>query len=388
MPLLKKLKPDVEAKLVFTESWRGGKKSHKEEFPDFNAYDISCYGTNSLYKVIRKERPDIVLTLNNYFLLDKAINVFCRKLHVPVVYLSHGKLSGREVARSLPSYKRSAKKPPKINRDNFYILSNYLKSTILAGKPWRFIKSFWALATKPGTMLSTSSYTDELQVDKNLVYFNSCKDVMVKERGFPSENIYVIGNPEFDSFINAPVRDLKIVSPVLAESPSYILYLEDGMIQSGILSREQWVDHMKDVNRAAKKSGRKLAIKFHPRTDIAPLQDFLEDEGILSFGNDADMKSLIYHSHAVVSIFSTTISFALLLNKNVYSPRWGATGAISRNYPDRVVKYVSSPEDLAELFKGSVPVCEDQQYIRQELSPADGKSVERIIGHLSEFFPQ
>ena len=387
VPGLLKTLPGVEIKLIFNDSWRGHVTEPVVNLPGFRGYDISTYGTNSYYRVLKREKPDLVVTLNNYFLLDKAINVICRKLKIPVVYLSHGRLSGREMAMSLPSYKRDMKKPPKINKDNFLILSNYLKSTLLRGKPWMFFSSLWALATKPGTMLATSLYNEELKVDKNLVYFNSCKDIMVKERGFPADNIHVVGNPEFDSFHNSSVAPIKSIYPNLREGQKYILYLEDGFLQNGIMNKEQWMKHLAEINESVKATGNKLAIKFHPRTDIVPLKDFLEEEDIDFFGKEADMKSLISHSEGVISVFSTTITFALIMGKNVWSPRWDATEKIAKNYPENVIRYVYSPEELKRAITGGETTNRNENYLQQEVGTPDGQSINRIVKHLCSIIP-
>lgn len=385
MPELSAAFPLAEIKLIHLSSWREKIINKTVDFEKFKAYDISYFHTNSLYKILKSEKPDLVVTLNNYLLLDKAVNVFCRHLSIPIIYLSHGRLTGKNVAASLPSFKRNLKKNPiKITPENFYYLKNYLKSTFLQKKPFRFVKSVWALATKPGSMLSSSKYTDELKVDKNLVYFPSCKEILVNERKFPPQNIHIVGNPEFDGFLKDQILDKSLLSPSFDTPVKYILYLEDGFLQNGMMTLPQWKNHIREINKLVRDSGRKLAIKFHPRTDILPLKEFLRTEEIEAFDKSSHMKSMIFHSDGVISVFSTTITFALLLKKRVFSPRWAETAEIAKSYPDNVIKYAYSPKEMANYIQNMTETNLDPSFIEDQLGNPDGNSVYRIVNHFRD----
>lgn len=204
MPELRRQSLDAEVKMVHVGSWKEPQESIINEHDGFTSYDISYYNTWSLFKVLKRERPDVVVILNLYYLCDKALIVFCRKLGIKTVYLAHGKFSTITNQGFSQFLKQDLKRnfTSKIRRDTINMLCNYLESTLLEFRPLRFVKSMVAMLRDPASMTLNSTYTDELDADLKLVYYESDRQTLINQRKFPDKNIYVVGNPELDSFVN------------------------------------------------------------------------------------------------------------------------------------------------------------------------------------------
>ncbi|WP_297604907.1 hypothetical protein [uncultured Alistipes sp.] len=382
MPEIRRQCPDAEVKMVHVGSWKEPQESIVNEHDGFFSYDISYYKTGSFYKVLKIERPDVVVMLNLYYLFDKAVIVFCRKLGIKTVYLAHGKFSTIADERFTQFLKQDLKKnfASKIRRDTINLLCNYLNSTLLEYSPMRFVRSMIAMVRDPASMTLNSIFTEELDADIKLVYYESDRQALLVQRKFPDRNIFVVGNPELDAFINKPTlpRVEFLLQLGIPDGP-YLLYLDDGFVQARLMEKRVWYDHLGEIARIAHAAGMQFVIKLHPRTPLADHHAFFSQENIIPIDQKIDFKSLISHSETVVSIVSTTISFALLLGKRVISPRWGATAEFKRSYPEQVVHYSQDAENFAVWLVNNQPCNTSVDYVADNLGVLDGQAVSRIV---------
>lgn len=385
MPELRRQSLDAEVKMVHVGSWKEPQESIINEHDGFTSYDISYYNTWSLFKVLKRERPDVVVILNLYYLCDKALIVFCRKLGIKTVYLAHGKFSTITNQGFSQFLKQDLKRnfTSKIRRDTINMLRNYLESTLLEFRPLRFVKSMVAMLRDPASMTLNSTYTDELDADLKLVYYESDRQTLINQRKFPDKNIYVVGNPELDSFVNTPLisRECFLQQIGMSDVP-YLLYLDDGFVQARLMSKETWHAHLLEISEITKRAGIQLVIKLHPRTPWDEHKDFFLKEEIVTFCNNIDFKNLITHSQTVTSFVSTTISFALLLGKRVISPRWGAVAEFARIYPNDVIHYSESMDDFAIWLVNDLPCNTSKNYIADNLGALDGQAISRIVSRI------
>ena len=382
MPELRRQCPDAEIKMVHVGSWKEPQKAIVNEHDGFFSYDISYYNTWSFFKVLKYEHPDVIVMLNLYYLFDKALIVFCKQLGIKTVYLAHGKFSTITDDGFSQFLKQDLKKnfASKIRRDTINILRNYLKSTLLEHHPMRFVKSMVAMVRDPASMTLNSAYTDELEANLKLVYYESDRQTLLKQRKFPDRNIYVVGNPELDSFVNAPLipHNDFLRQTGLSSSP-YLLYLDDGFVQARLMNKDAWYVHLTEIAQITKNAGMQFVIKLHPRTPLTEHSRFFAQENIIPFGNEIDFKSLISYSATITSFVSTTISFALLLGKRVISPRWGTTAIFGRNYPEEVIHYSEDATDFADWLVNNKPCNTSTNYVANSLGTLDGQASPRIV---------
>lgn len=382
MPEIRKQIPDVEVKMIHVGSWKEPQEKLVNEHDGFTSHDISTYGTWNLYKVLKKERPDVLVMLNIYYLSDKAIITFCRKLGIKVVFLAHGKFLSDSEQILDRHVKEDLKKnfASKIRKDTINILKNYLLSTFIRRQPMLFPKSLIKLMKDPMSMTLKTKYSKELDVDRMMVYYEIDKEEFINNRNFPAEKITVVGNPEMDDFINSGIEPQEsFFAKADLKGKPYVLYLDDGFVQSHIWNKDQWYAHLKEINGIVKRGNRQLILKLHPRTPMEEHKDFFSKEGIKTFKNEVSFKDLINYADSVISIYSTTISLALCLNKNVVSPRWGVTESFTHNYPKDVIYYPESGKEYMKWLANPAETCKNKIAKEEILGMRDGKSKQRII---------
>ena len=206
---------------------------------------------------------------------------------------------------------------------------------------------------------------------------------MKKKRHFPHGMIVAVGNPEMDSIINSPLeeRELFLESINLPKSQQYGLYLDDGFVQSGIMSIDEWKAFLNEVNMVFKDHNLKLVVKLHPRTDGNYFSEYFKNEGIIAL-KDVDFKNLIYHSKCVIGHDSTTIVYGFYLKKPVILSRWGVMSKLKINYPKDIVNYCFSVQEFEKLMDFGVPVYDTNKYLIEECGLKEGKSIEMIVNIL------
>lgn len=375
---------DIELKMIHVGSWKEPQKAIINQHKGFLSYDICYYKTHNLYKVLKKEKPDVLLILNLHFLMDKALVVFCKKLAIKVIYLSHGRYIQAESTEHLKDFLKKDFKHNfihKIRIDTIAAIYNYLLSTILSGKPQRFVSSLFQLYKNPVSMTLFSTYTDELAADKILLYYEEDKEMLIDKRNFPDKNIYVVGNPELDGFVRTPIIKKDEFCKTHKIPENYLLYLDDGFVQNRLIEKDVWYKHLQEINDICHRNKIGLVIKLHPRTNIKEHESFFHSEQILAF-KQIDFRNIIEHAMCVTSFISTTVSFALLTNKRVISPRWGEIKKLDINYPTNIVHYSYSQNDFEEYLISNAPTCLSIDYISKNIGKADGNSISRIVDFL------
>lgn len=378
---LKHQDQEVEIKMLHVGSWKEHLAQPVSSHNGFLSYDISHYHTSSILKVLKKERPDVVVMLNIYLLLDKAVIAFCKKLGIKVVFVSHGRLSAATTA-TLGAKKTKKTLRDKLQKEPLLTLWNYAHSTLISRKPGNLIKTLLKVARHKFQIAYPSKFSEELDADEILVYYESDREVLHHEKDFPLEKVKVVGNPELDDFVNLPIAGKdKFISATGLDSP-YLLYLDDGWVQAQLMEKDDWIKHITEVTRLAHDAGLRVAIKLHPRTPLEEYEDLFRSLDIKAFKNEVDFKSLIHYSDIVVSLASTTISLALFLNKRIISPRFGPVADIFLNYPENVIHYSHTPDDFRKWLVNDEPTVSDLKYLDDNFRWCDGKVAKRIVGNI------
>lgn len=382
IPELRRQCPAAEVKMLHVGSWKEPQEKKVNEHNGFKSYDISFYNTSSIYKVLKKERPDVVVILNIYLLLDKAIIAFCKKMGIKVVFVAHGRLSSTKAMEEGNARRKKPKKTlkSKLKKEPLFTLANYWNATRLHNKPGRFLHTLKEVARHSLSIVYPIKYDEELEADEIMVYYESDRDILNREKGFPEEKIKVTGNPELDAFVNQPIIERKeFYHSSGIDASTYLLYLDDGWVEANLITKKAWKNHLREITQLAKETGLKLVMKLHPRTPLEQYADFFTELGIKAFKNEVDFKSLIYYSQNVTSLASTTMSMALFLQKRVISPRFGEVGEVFRNYPEDVVHYSTDPLDFKEWLKKTDATATNTKYLDDNFRLCDGKATQRIV---------
>ncbi|MFP4844588.1 hypothetical protein [Winogradskyella sp. PE311] len=369
---------DYETLLIHTASLTNPEVKKEYLINGLKLRDISFYKTIRIKKVIKKEGPSAIIMLNLSFILDRVIVQICKDLDINVYYLAHGKLVSIDSVKEVKENLDQKGLISKINKKNIFSTFNYILGLKNPLQLFVFIKK---LLTNPTEFIVLPKYSEELNVNKCFVYYQSDFDLMTKEFGFPRDKIDVVGNPELDVFYNSEIKSKKVfcINELGVDDIDYVAYLDDGLSSIHNWDDNKWLDFLKDINNILLRNDLKLIIKTHPRRDIKSHLDFFESNNITVI-KDLDFKNFLHHSKFVISHFSSVIIYALLLNKKVKSPRWGVSNGLVEQYPNSVVDYY----DNSKVFEDSIFNCEVdtfaiKHYIESTIGKVDGKSVERIV---------
>lgn len=370
----------TDIRMVHVGSWKNPQDGLVHEHNGFKSYDIQHYHTYSFYKVLKMETPDVVVTMNLYFLMDKAIVVFCKKLGIKVVYMAHGRMLTKSDQFS-DYLKKDLKKGllGKIRIDTIAYLYNYWLSTFISKKPLRFLITLCALVKDPASMTLYSSYTEELAADKLLLFYESDKTEYVCKRNFPDRNMTIVGNPELDGYIQSKIEDKEDFLRTLGvKSKAYLLYLDDGNVEARTMGKADWYDMLTVYTEICKRHGLTLVVKLHPRTNQAEHQTYFDSQDIVAV-KKVNFRNIVEHAYAVTSLMSTTITMPLISGKRVISPRWGCFTDFDKSYPEDVIRYVYTPEEFERVLISDEPTDRSKKYVKESIGIVDGHAIERIV---------
>lgn len=369
-------------KLVHLESWDYTETiSEMINIKGIDCFDARYYRTINIFKILKQERPDIILILSLSFFLDKLIVTICKKLDIKIIYLSHGKYYRKEGVGKLSTQisifnkikRRATSKTLKILLNYFYV------NLFLFFRPDRIFKAIIQFIIYSDRTMYTP-FSKELEVEKAMVYYDSEKEMFENERNFPKGMVEAVGNPEMDFIVNNVVleRDSYLTSIGLGVNDNYLLYLEDGFVQENILLPSDWIEFINKVHNICIKNNLTLVIKLHPRTKLELYSTFFNDKSIHAL-MECDFKNLVYHSEKVISHSSSTVDYALYLNKHVLLPRWGKLTNLIKNYSKNNVTYVFSANELDKLISKELPAINNRKYVNENLGKMDGHVVDRIV---------
>ncbi len=298
------------------------------------AEDISVHGTNHIFKVLKKIQPDVVVTLNTNYIMDRVVCLSCRLLKIRTVFMMHGdRVVDDQVIQKLLSKDSQSlwKKTKKASKYLKLTVPNYLNSL------WNFDKSrvfnFAWLSILYQTFKHPQSYypsnKDELIQDKCLVYANKYLNYYHEKIGYELKKIEVIGNPKHERIFSLLANngfDVAMlpasVQGLVKAQKKYLLYIEDAFVEqqnSAGWTVEFRNDFIRDVATALKLQGYELVIKLHPCTLINTV---LAPEEVLVFQKE-DVDSLMFFSSGCIGFTSTVLTNCLLLDKPLFTPRWG-----------------------------------------------------------------
>jgi len=269
----------------------------------------------------------------------------------------------------------------KIKKKNIFSIYNY----ILGLKSLSEIGSFFKkLIKNPTEFMILPKYCKELNATKSFVYYESDYELMTQEFGFPKNKVHVVGNPELDKFFNTEIKDKETFcsEELNIISNTYVAYIDDGMPETFGWNNEKWFEFMAEINKVLKNKSLQLVVKLHPRREVELLKPFFEKNNITYF-QDLDFKNYLHHSLFVICLYSSTIVYALILNKKVKSPRWGLSEDVLKQYPEDIIEYYSDKKTFeTRLLNVDVDERLIQNYVQDSVGAVDGKSVDRVVAEI------
>ena len=383
-----------ETKLLHLNSWRGLKSPVQEVIQGIECYDIKYYKTIYLHEVLRKENPLSVVMLNASFVTDRTIILSCKKLGIRSVYLMHGALTREEFIEENVKGINQSLKWSKYKRGLHHFKStvvNYLNSTfrfdrnyILRIHPYKVLLK---TLVDPGTYLHFPPPAFDLTPDLTLVYGLSDFTFFVNRLQLPEHSVRIVGNPDLDQYFQQldsldKDKDEFLASCKISGDKPYLTYIEEGLVEDRIWDNDYRIRFLSQINEICRESGFHLVIKLHPRTATGPyLESFrqIQNATILSTVNFA---KLVYHTDKCISHYSTTLIYAMLLEKPILVPRWGKSADVFNIYSNKEVTFVATLKDFRYFIQKQTFQYDRKEYIHNIVPYRDGKTAERIADYI------
>lgn len=310
-------KEGCETRLVHLGSQRGEPAPGPRILDGVNCRDISEY-SYSLVAMLRHERPDVVLLLNNQT-EDRIVIRACRSLGIRTVYLMHGILPPKEYAGDLESIVDSAfgiwsrlRRIPKYAR----LFREYLRAALLES-PTALLEVelysyFIRQALSPGGNMAGRWIYRDSAADHALVYSESDRDLLTACWGYSPSAVTVVGNYNLDGM-------LSLVTGVVQDSASQatpnVVYIENGFSDPKYTipgwTEDRVAEEVLALAEICGDLGYRLTLKLHPSSDYSVLPLRASAHSSVEVVSNCDLGALIARASMVCGQGSSVLMMAL-----------------------------------------------------------------------------
>jgi CDP-glycerol glycerophosphotransferase (TagB/SpsB family) len=389
--------------LLHLGSRRGEDVTQEEIIDGVLCRNITFY-RGSIVKAIIKEKPKLVLLLNNQT-EDKIIIRACRALRIKTVFLMHGVLAGADDVNSVSDLVDSAfGVKSRLTRIPKYVnlYFQYLRAASLQSIPSMCdpeIHSFFLrIMLSPGkTITSFWRYSDSV-ADVALVYSDDDKKLFVQNYGYNPENVKVVGNYNLDTLYsyfeentsdanlpNKPTRNAK-------ENDGAFLYIENGFSDPKYQIRgwteELVTDEIIKIAELLTRHNFVLYVKLHPSSDYSFLIDKLSGIKNIKLFDTCDLSRLILESDVVLGQSSSVLMMALAVDKPILLLSIPPLEIKIRQYLDKNAgTLISSMSDFECYVQNFSNKHKDINLMNRDsrdrfVGPFDGKCNQRIVNEI------
>lgn len=384
-----------ETKLLHLNSWRKIDGPKNQVLNKIAAYDITYYKTIWLYKVLKLEQPAVVVMLNSSFITDRAIILACKKLGIKSVYLMHGDVMREEfrdkTVQSVNKRMSIVHKSKMVVRQIRNIF-NYLYS--LVHYDWTYLFKLHPYRILIGTFHNPGSYmffppaTFDIKPDVALVYGELDRQFFAKKFADHSF-VRVVGNPELDDFFKrfTNLKDFKdefFLSNGISVSRPFVTYIEEGIVENKFWTNQERLDFIREITEIVDQQGYQLVIKLHPRTAKGPYRSSLNNLAGAIVVDQIDFPKLMFFSEIIISHYSTTLIFPMLLDKPIIVPRWGRSANLIKLNSSKEVTFVENLDEFKTLMKKRSFQYDRAEFLNNVAPFRDGDTSKRIAKNILE----
>ena len=281
------------------------------------AGDIAGYHTRNMLKVIKTESPDILIT---DFSAPETINLIKAATYsgIPSLMIDCGLKSdsapivrehNRHLLNKVSAWFKSEQK--------FQSLPYDLATLRATSRPWQFPGRL--IREISGFFRGVPGYVEGMNI---AVLSPSAKEWFARD-GFPSDRLYVIGQPRFDLIQKQPFDPKRLRAELgLPEDKGIIVLATQPMVESFIWTEKEREKFIEVVVGAMKDfSEKRLVIKLHPDENMAVYRQILgkigDDKIVLC--RDTDTYELLNACDLLITFYSTVALEAMLFRKPVVS---------------------------------------------------------------------
>lgn len=287
-----------------------------------NTFKIPCkrveeYNTYNTIKILKFEKPDIVVITNDHSFIERAFIIGGNYLGIPTLLIQSGAMMDRTQSTTKMAFFRFLRRLRDIRtlceRYKYFLVTyNSAEKNFLRYARYIFDDMYKSL--------TKYSLVGNYGCTKIATTGNYAKSLLIHDNIDP-DKIVVTGNPKFDNIINrryTPRRiyDLLKVPP----NKKIILFLTTATVEHRIWTVERMEIFVKSVVKSIDSLPQdvQLVIKIHPMEDLTFYQKIIgEDNQDIALCQDIDLYELINASELIISGFSTAALEAMIFDKPV-----------------------------------------------------------------------
>ncbi len=321
-------------------------RPHSEVIKKINIYDIDYYKGKNIFQIIKLEKPDFIVFLSLDAFTHRAINIYSKYLNIKTIHLFHGVQSVYNYSDEKPFGKSNFIKRAIFRSKHFikgirYFWPMYLKSLIITKAPIilyiEFIKNIFSRIL--GKMDIKASITSK--ADYAFVLIESDRKYAISRYGYKTYEVECIGYPDLNELINNDFSE-KVSLKTFEPKRNIVTYIETSLYNYGYCFEriEQFLDHLKYLNKFLKENNYELRVKFHPSSIDKKITDFVLNENIVQVSKK-NLYNTVIHSKIVLVEPSTLALLPTYLEKKIGLVKWGKLKSIAK-YGDILESYPKS----------------------------------------------
>jgi hypothetical protein len=318
-PLVRELnKFNIEIILIHFGSWGHDTGRPKEEYiGDLLVRDFSFYNAN-IEAILEIEKPDLVLFTSTKSLTHMIVNRICKINRIPTVHMMNGVMG--VLVDNREAFER-----------NFIQMLNLFKKRLITNV-YNIIPFCFLILLKSKASLKIwldylrfiyfqifgigNSYYFDTTTKYGIVYSNYDRKLFARNYKISVNNIFIIGNPDWDRFrnLNVDYTIREIVSDKRFIGSGDVVYIDTALSKSGIVfaNDQDFLNHIITLDKALKNIGYRLLLKMHPAHKRSNLQHLLNVSGINTVDDSNFLGAALNSSFVLVEPSSLAVLPAFL----------------------------------------------------------------------------
>jgi hypothetical protein len=316
----------IQFKLILDELKKGGNhtvttiaidkgRASALQTEGFSPRDIADFHTKNMLHIIRKEKPDILVT---DFGTSPTINLIraAKYSGIPSLMIDCGiKSDSAPIARAQNKHRLSKIGNWFKSGKKFESLPYDLATLPSICKPWQFPVKLAKVIS--GFFQGLPGYLDGMEM---AVLSPAAKEWFIKD-GFPPEHLFVIGQPRFDLIQKQPFDPKRLRAELgIPEDKGIIVLATQPMVESYLWTEKEREKFIEATASAMKNfTDKKLVIKLHPDESVDIYKQILgnigDDKTIIC--RDTNTYELLNACDLLITFYSTVALEAMLFKKPV-----------------------------------------------------------------------